>query len=245
MIYIFYAFFGLAPSIIWLLFYLRKDSHPESNSMILKVFFYGMVSAVFAAAIEIGLTKIIPQGYSLVLFLIEYFVIVSLVEELSKFLVIKIRVLKDPEFDEPVDAMLYMIIAALGFAALENLLYIFPVLLQQEMSVSQAMIISLIRFVGATFLHALCSGTIGFFLAYSIFKLKSKKLLLTFGIFLAATLHGLFNISIIGLEGGLSRGNNSLLIVSIIALVIILGFLATFVSAGFKRLKKIQSICKI
>ena len=49
-----YIIFGLAPSIIWLLFYLRKDSHPESNRMVLKIFFYGMLAALPAVFLEIG-----------------------------------------------------------------------------------------------------------------------------------------------------------------------------------------------
>ena len=46
-------------------------------------------------------------------------------EEVAKYLIIKIRILRDPEFDEPIDAMIYMIIAGLGFAALENILVLF------------------------------------------------------------------------------------------------------------------------
>ncbi len=45
-----YIFFGLAPSFIWLLFFLRKDAHPESNPMILKIFFYGMLAAFPSSA---------------------------------------------------------------------------------------------------------------------------------------------------------------------------------------------------
>ena len=52
-----YIFFGLAPSVIWLLFYLRKDVHPESNKMILKIFLYGMIIAVIAAFVEISISE--------------------------------------------------------------------------------------------------------------------------------------------------------------------------------------------
>ena len=49
-------FFGLAPSAAWLLFYLRKDVHPESNRMILKVFFFGMIVALPVVLAEMGVT---------------------------------------------------------------------------------------------------------------------------------------------------------------------------------------------
>ena len=55
--YLFYIIFALAPSVIWLLFFLRKDSHPESNRMILTVFLLGILAAIPAALIETGFLK--------------------------------------------------------------------------------------------------------------------------------------------------------------------------------------------
>src|SRR3989344_6579571 len=123
-----YIFFGLAPSVIWLLFFLRKDNHPESNSMILKVFFFGMLAALPAALIELGFAAAL-QPLKLPLFITEIIYIffgISLIEELFKYLVVKKKVIKNSECDEQTDIMLYMIISALGFAALENLLILLP-----------------------------------------------------------------------------------------------------------------------
>jgi RsiW-degrading membrane proteinase PrsW (M82 family) len=115
----FYIFFGVLPSIIWLLFYLRKDAHPESNRMILRVFFSGMLIAVPTVFIELGfLEEIEKLSFSpFWLSILKIFVAVALIEELLKYLLVKINVLGHHEFDEPLDTMLYMIIAALGFAA--------------------------------------------------------------------------------------------------------------------------------
>lgn len=239
--YLFYIIFGLAPSIIWLLFYLRKDTHPESNKMIIKIFFYGMLVAIIAAVIEIGIFfglslfgKNLTETFPILFFIFYHFIIIALVEEVAKYLVVKEKVLNDPEFDEPIDAMLYMIIAALGFAALENLLVLFsgkePFLFKQTANISA------FRFIGATFLHALCSGTLGYFLALSIFEPKRKIKLILTGIIIATILHGLFNISIIRIETNL--------VFSIATLIALLTGLALFVSFGFRKLKKIASVCK-
>ncbi len=59
MYYPIYVFFGLAPSIIWLLFFLRKDHHPESNSMVLRIFFWGMLATIPAALIELGFADLV------------------------------------------------------------------------------------------------------------------------------------------------------------------------------------------
>jgi len=51
--YPFYIFFGILPSFIWLIFYLRRDVHPEPKSMILKIFFYGMLITLPAILFEV------------------------------------------------------------------------------------------------------------------------------------------------------------------------------------------------
>ncbi len=234
--YIFYISLGLTPSIIWLIFYLKKDIHPESKKMILKIFLGGMLAAISAAIIEIIAEKLLsliikPSSFLFILF--YYFIGVALVEEFSKYFIVKKEVLKNPEFDEPVDAMIYMITSALGFAALENIFTIFPGL--RNLSLIEATSITTFRFLGATFLHALCSGTIGYFLALSIFN-KKKIPYIFIGITLASILHGLYNFSIINLNKDF---NFSLLI------IFILVSLALFISFAFKEVKKIKSICTI
>ena len=254
--YILYIPLAILPSIIWLLFYLRKDSHPESNKMILKIFFYGMAAAIIAAAIELGISfgaefleKVFPtkiNNFSFLLFILYHVMVIGLVEEVTKFLIVQKKVIGHPEFDEPLDVMLYMIITALGFAALENMLYLSPILFPgANLALNEAALVAGFRFIGATFLHALASGFIGYFLALSFLKPRNKKLLLVLGIMIASVLHGLFNISIIGIVEGAEKENISLVYGSGLFLITILISLAIFVSWGFKKLKKIASVCKI
>ena len=252
MSYPIYIFFGLAPSVIWLLFFLRKDAHPESNRMILRIFFWGMLVALPVIFIEIGISERLLKLNlpPIFIFILYWFIGIALVEESFKYLVVRDKVLKHSEFDEPVDAMLYMIIAALGFSALENILVLLPG--ESPPLFLETITTSSFRFVGATFLHALCSGTLGYFLALSFLKTKKRLRLLALGLGIATILHSLFNISIIGIETSFVVQNDELVIVnfplfisSIIFLIIILVGLAFFVSFGFKKLKKLSSVCKI
>jgi len=193
-----------------------------------------MLAAIPAALLELGFSEQIallkiPYLLSQIFYV---FLGIALVEEGVKYLVIKKKVLRDPEFDEPVDAMLYMIIAALGFAALENLLILLP--LNTTFQLFETAVISTVRFVGATFLHALCSGLIGYYIALSFLQPKNRARVVAQGIGLAVLLHGLYNFSIMKIEG------NSKFIIPI---VILIG-LAVFISLGFKRVKKLKSICQ-
>lgn len=228
-------FFGLAPSVIWLLFFLRKDHLPESKRMILKIFFYGMLVTVPTALLELGFfEKVGGLNLSPLLFAILYaFLGIGFVEEMLKYLVVKKMVLRHHEFDEPVDTMLYMIIAALGFAALENLLILLP--MSAHFQFFEAAFISVFRFIGATFLHALCSGLLGYYLALSFFRTKDRIKLAIKGMFWATLLHGLYDLSIMRVEGSLKF---------ILPMIILMG-LIIFVTIGFQRVKKLKSICKI
>ena len=230
-----YILFGILPSIIWLLFYLRKDSHPESNKMVLKIFFYGMLVAVPAILLEMGILQILGE-LKLPLILLTFlniFIGIALVEELLKYWVVKEKVLGHPEFDEPTDVMLYMIIAALGFAAAENILILFS--LGPAFLLGDVITVSVLRFWGATFLHVLASGVLGYFLALSIFDTKKRGVFLILGVGIATLLHGLYNFSIMELERSFP----------ILIPVIILVGLAIFITFAFKSLKKIKSVCKI
>ncbi|MFH0740148.1 MAG: PrsW family glutamic-type intramembrane protease [bacterium] len=220
---------GLLPSFIWLLFYLRKDSHPESNPLVLKVFILGILSGVFAIFLEKGFQKGMSfYGASDWFFII--FLASAIIEEGIKFLAVKAGLYKTSEPDEPIDWVLFMIISALGFAALENVL----VLATQEIASSTRVLeIMSWRFVSATFLHALCSGAMGYFWILS--RCKNKKIYLWIGFLAVAVLHAFYNWSIMQVEGI----NKFLLPLAIIMA------LSLFVSFGIKHLKGLKPVCII
>ena len=227
--YTLYIVFGILPSLIWLNFYLRRDVGPEPKLMILKIFCYGMLATIPAIFLE---TAIFGEFSKLnfsssVIFILNIFLGVALVEESLKFLAVKFGVLKNPEFDEPVDAMIYMITAALGFAAVENVL-----ILLNLKPLSEIFGVSLFRFLGATFLHTLSSGICGFFIGLSFFNTKGRGKLVSIGLVLAILLHGFYNFYIMKGEGSLK----------ILIPFLLLTIAAIFVSFGFKKLRKLAKI---
>jgi len=225
--------FALAPSFIWLAFYLRKDSNPEPNRMIVKIFLAGMLITIPAIYLETffeGFFTSLNLPHAVFLF-IYFFFGIALVEELLKFLVVKFGVFKNSALDEPLDLMLYMIIAALGFAAFENVLLLFR--LSALYPLSDIFLVNGIRFVQAILLHALASGVIGYFLARSFVLKKGRFLFFVIGLFLATSLHAAFNlyIFIVGDQGLL------LLFLPVIPLLL----LAVLISLAFRQLKKLKA----
>ena len=227
-----YLIFALTPVFIWMFFYYNKDLHSEPRKIILKVFILGMVGACFITILEVVVLQMVT-GSSLLFITLKSFLLVALAEEVAKYLVIKISVLNSPDLDEPLDIMLYMVISALGFAAVENILLFFAV--GHPYALGAVFNFALLRFVGAVFLHTLTSGVLGFFIALSFCSAKNKKLLYSTGFFIAIFLHGAFNLAILKL-GGFWR----YFIPAII--IVVLAIITTY---GFARLKKMKSICKI
>src|SRR3989339_79224 len=232
---ILYIIFGILPSLAWLSYYLRKDAHPEPKGMILKIFLWGALITVPVFFVQIGLSYLLGKINlsPLLNSLIYWFLVIAFSEEFFKFLVIKFRVINSPHLDEPLDIMLYMVIAALGFAALENILYLFAPI--GEMSFNQlidrTLIISFIRFIGATFLHTLCSAVVGYSLAISFCQAKRKYAPIAIGLITATLLHGAYDFSIMTLDGYAKF---------LIPVIIIISLVFLFFS-GFEKLKKIKS----
>ncbi len=248
----FYIFLGILPSLIWLLFYLRKDAHPEPKKMVFKIFFYGILFALFALVCELNFQKkFLTLKNPSSLEITAYFILcVGFIEEISKYLAVKFGILRNSELDEPVDFMIYMIIAALGFAAFENFLVLFRQIPFQK--TTDIFIIIFSRFLGATFLHTLASGILGYFLAMSFFDFKARRKILVVGIMISTFLHGFYNLSIIAIEGTFAIIGGEVIILGQEIFLISLSFLiflflssAMFLFRGFKKLKKIKSVCKI
>lgn len=239
LIYIIYIILGLLPSLIWLTFYLKEDKHPEPKKMILKIFFWGAVITVPVFFVQIGLVNLLelttlsPTIQSI----IRWFFIIALSEELFKYLVVRVKIFNSPNFDEPVDIMLYMVVSALGFAAVENILYLSSITgqLSFDETVSRALIIILVRFVGATFLHTLCSAFIGYAIAVSFSTAKKRYLPFIIGMSGAVLLHGLYNYSLM-----LIGGNMKIIYPSIIIII-----LSSLIFPGFSRLQKMKGICRV
>lgn len=185
---------GLTPSLVWLFFYSRKDCHPEPKNLLAQTFLMGIIVSPIAILLQFGFAQFasITSGISPTETQNSsyFFIWAATVEEAIKFYAVRMIILRNPEFDEPIDAMIYMITAGLGFAAMENILVMFRVFPEG----TQATLATwALRFTGATLLHALSSGLMGYFLAMSWFFQEHKKKLVVIGLIMATIFHFTFN----------------------------------------------------
>mgnify|MGYP000188073288 FL=1 len=98
----------------------------EPAGLLLKLALFGALSGLAAGAIEGALTRVldVTLGGSTLRLVLENFLAVALVEEACKRWVVLKFAWRHPAFDYRFDAVVYCVFSALGFAALENILYV-------------------------------------------------------------------------------------------------------------------------
>lgn len=223
---IFAILLGVLPSFIWLVFFLKEDPHPEPKGVLARIFIYGSFAALIAVGFQYFFQDILDFFKIGEYAFISFFVLAA-VEEILKFWIVYITVNKKDFFDEPIDAMIYMVTAALGFAALENIFIASNGLIYGDFKNGELFSILTIRFVGATLFHALGSGIVGYYWAKGFLKIKNFKLKIVQGLIIATLLHAVFNYSIM-----MSKDTN-ILIYPLIFLIII----ALVVFKDFEKIK--------
>ncbi|MGB9598241.1 MAG: PrsW family glutamic-type intramembrane protease [Minisyncoccales bacterium] len=220
-------FFSLLPPLIWLFFYLKRDSHPEPKKKILFAFFGGYLIAFPAFLAE---QTFISYFNFLFLYPLFFVSLLAFFEEFLKFLVFKKTIEKDKEYDEPVDAMIYLITISLGFAGAENLFDFLKPNLTYFLFFQNA----LSRFLSSVFLHGLTGGILGFFLGLAFFKKKwIKKIMEAAGLFFATLSHSIYNLAILGNFG-------NIFITKLKIVFFLLVSLFCFILFAFRILKKIK-----
>ncbi|KKS03762.1 MAG: hypothetical protein UU82_C0021G0004 [Candidatus Nomurabacteria bacterium GW2011_GWC2_41_8] len=185
---------GIIPSLLWLWFWLKEDEeNPEPKGLLALVFVMGMLAVVVVLPVQKFIQAHIGSSEG-------QLVLWAGAEEILKYLAVLIILFKTNHANEPIDWPIYLITAALGFAALENSLFLI-----KPLSVSGAtvgLLTGQLRFLGSTLLHTVSSGTIGITIGISFYMDEfRRKWFLFVGFLVAIALHSAFNFFIIRNDG--------------------------------------------
>lgn len=208
---------ALAPCLFMMWYFYHRDKYePEPKKNILKIFLLGAVMVIPAAIIETillsGLNAIIG---GIVNIFIMSFIIIAPTEELLKFVAVKWWIYRSSEFDEVMDGIVYTVAASLGFATIENILYV----LQHGIGTGIAR--AFLAIPG----HAFFGALMGYYIGRAKFNKAKEKSLLLKGIILAIFLHGLYDFLLF---------TQTVLALFVIVLIIVLGLVVR------KNLKKAE-----
>ena len=124
-----YVLAAVLPAVFLLRYIYRKDTvEPEPPLLLIRLLFMGVIAALISIVLEsLGesiLNALVDPGSPWYTVLLAFFV-VAVVEEGTKFFFLKRRTWYDPNFNYRFDGVVYAVFVSLGFAAFENILYVF------------------------------------------------------------------------------------------------------------------------
>lgn len=226
--------FSLVPTLILVGFVLytdRKSREPTKNIVIC------LLSGILTIALASYLENLVMPYFSNNVILTYVW---AFIEELSKIAIFFLFIFDNKYFDDIYDGLVYMMLIALSFAGLENIMYAFS-----ENTISSSISLALMRDFTTVPLHVICGIVIGYFISLGSFSKDKTKKYINFllAILIPAFIHGTFNI-LMNVLGNLNINYNSIssvFILEILPLLVIM--VALFYLAG-KVSKRIINLNK-
>lgn len=178
-------FLSILPAALLIIFIYRQDKYQkEPFKSLFKAFFGGMLSVVFT----IVTVRIIDYTIGLIPYLnqtvfYDSFITAGIPEELCKFLVFMIFIWNDKNFDEYFDGIVYASFISLGFATVENIMYVMP----------GGIGTGIVRALISVPAHFLFGVILGYFLSLAKFNSDKKGRYIIIGLLIAMAAHGLFD----------------------------------------------------
>ena len=188
---IFFTFFiAIIPTILLGYFIYKKDIlEKEPIGLLMLLFISGVISTLPAAAIEQLIMPFIEQisDYTAYIFTLS-FIGVALVEELCKALLTYEICWKNKNFNYVYDAIVYCVFTSLGFATLENVLYVTAFGMQA----------AVLRAIVSVPAHAFFGVSMGYYMGIAKYHQKAnenkkKYINIVLSLIIPVTLHGIFD----------------------------------------------------
>lgn len=179
---------AIAPGFAICLFIFYRDAYDREPKLNLVVsFFLGALTVYPAAFIEQFLYN--TYGNGLAGTAIKAFLVVALTEELGKFLVLRLYAFRRKSFDEPLDGIVYAVMISMGFATLENILYVV-----QSAQVGLGYQTAFLRMFLAVPAHATFGVLMGYYTGLAKFDAVNRSKLLFLALLWPVLFHGLYDL---------------------------------------------------
>ena len=176
---------AVAPAMIIIAYIYFKDKfEKEPWKLLLKYFLLGATVSViltFALSYVVGFSPLKLDNHNILHMFIKAFFIVALIEEFSKYIMVRLAQ-RNKEFNEPFDGIVYAVMVSMGFATLENVLYVF----------SYGIETGILRAFTAVPAHATFAILMGYFMGKAKFS-KNRVVLNITGLAVATLFHGAYD----------------------------------------------------
>ena len=215
---------SLAPVILLLLYLYKRDKYEkEPKKLLAKALIFGALTVLPVFFIETWLSGYWDNKYNypankLLTAAYDSFIVAAFTEELFKFLVFIIFIWSNKNFNEKFDGIIYAVYISLGFAAIENIMYVF----------GSGIGTGLIRAFTAVPAHTIFGITMGYFLAWAKFNPSKRFIYIALSISVPIALHGFYDFIL------MSQHN--------ILLLLFIPYLIFMIIIGLRQMKHLSKI---
>ncbi len=177
---------ALAPgAAIGLYIYFKDKYEREPIGLVVRSFFLGIVSVVVTLLISFPINYIVPiDEKSWTEQAVHAFLLVALIEEFSKFIFVRWVLFPNKNFNEPFDGIVYAVSVGLGFAGLENIIYV--------VNSDNGLATGILRMFTAVPAHASFAVLMGYFMGIAKCE-KGKAHYVWYGLLAATLFHGAYD----------------------------------------------------
>jgi len=216
---------SVLPVIIILIYIYKRDKYEkEPVKLLLKVFAGGVLS-VFATllfVIPLALLKI-EFSSNLISSLYKAFVEAAIPEEFFKFVFLYWFIWKSKEFNEKFDGIIYAVYASLGFACVENILYVFD----------YGIVTGITRAFLSVPAHALFGVIMGYYFSLAKFEPENKTFHIFKSLFFSILAHGIFDFILFYTSVSAEENTG----IAVLGFFAFFGFVFFLWRLGFRKIK--------
>jgi RsiW-degrading membrane proteinase PrsW (M82 family)/ribosomal protein S18 acetylase RimI-like enzyme len=182
-----YIALAIAPGLAICLFIFHRDAYNREPKLnLIMSFMWGVISVIPAFYIERYLMGSFSGSITGVA--LSAFLIIALTEEMCKFGVVRLYAYRQKSFDEPLDGIVYAVMVSMGFATLENILYV-----TSYAKIGQGYQVALLRMFLSVPAHATFGVLMGYHIGRAKFNPAKKRRLMILGVFWAVFFHGTYD----------------------------------------------------
>ncbi len=226
---------AVLPVALLLIFIYRKDKYQhEPLGKLLLTFFVGCLSVIPAALQEAALTAMFPVSGPIASGLFNGYVVAGFSEELWKLLLLMLVIWRSRYFDEYFDGIVYAAYLSLGFACVENIMYVG--------NGSDSMMIAITRGLLAVPAHFLFAVMMGYHLSLAKFDPSRRGTHLFHALLYPLLMHGTYDALLMVAQN--LGGDESLYIVTGVLFIVFIVFDIRMWRWGLKRIKRLQERSK-
>lgn len=225
---------AILPVLLLLVFIYRKDKlHPEPLGKLLLTFFVGCLSVIPASLQEGVIMLLSPSAESMPVAngIFDGYLVAGVSEELWKLVLLMLVIWRSSHFDEYFDGIVYAVYLSLGFACVENLMYVF--------SSNEYFVTALMRGLLAVPAHFLFAVIMGYHLSLAKFDISNRKRHLFHAFLYPALMHGTYD-ALLMVSTNLGADGSGYALACGVLFIVFIVFDIKMWRWGLKRIKRLQ-----